>query len=228
MTDDQEISHTYRFGPSCGVAAIVGASSCAECGMPLAQSVSPPNAQRSTGAVPAPPSAARGGEQPGSGYWQAPSGKWFAPDKPPHFPRQSTIPPRGCPGPGYWQDPDAQWHPPDTPPYIPSPEAGISDHEPLLSPEDLLAGRGSVDPRILRKLNDAKRVAQCQCLECGYSGLMTLIGSKRPWYGRWYFLILICLTGVGILVLIAIGVIIASNTKLIYICPNCDRRLTSR
>jgi hypothetical protein len=99
---------------------------------------------------------------------------------------------------------------------------------PLLSPEELLAGKASVDPRILAKLNTAKHTGSTHCLLCGYDGLMPVVGTWRPWYLRWYVIVLLFLTGVGIVLFIAIVILMATETKYFYICPNCEHRLVSK
>lgn len=99
---------------------------------------------------------------------------------------------------------------------------------PLLSPDELLAGKASVDPRILAKLNSAKQTGETRCLLCGYHGLMPLVKTWRPWYLRWYVIVPFILTGIGIVLFIALVILMATETKYFYVCPNCERRLVSQ
>jgi predicted RNA-binding Zn-ribbon protein involved in translation (DUF1610 family) len=213
-----------RFCSNCGEQALRRASFCGSCGNVLTsdgeQSSDVPDDHQPY------PSRAATKDQPGPGWWRSPSGKWFAPNTPPFVPRAGAVP-RGSPGSGYWQDPDSQWHPPSQPPFHPS-QSLKEIAPPLLNPDELLAGRGKVDPRILRKLNESKSVAQCHCLECGYSGLMPMDGEKRPWWGSWWILIPICLTGIGIVAVAIYALLVASSSTQFYICPNCGRRLASK
>jgi len=65
------------------------------------------------------------------------------------------------------------------------------------------------------------------CLECGYHGLMGIVkGSTRvPWYLSNTVMVLLVLTGIGLIPAVIIGLWRASETKVLVVCPNCNQQL---
>jgi|GEM_PF-1487363 len=92
------------------------------------------------------------------------------------------------------------------------------------------------DPNVLARLRKHKKLRNCTCLECGYSGLVGFIGESRPWYASGWLvyppLILVCLlTPIGwpfILCVVGFALWRGSGTKTYLECPNCGKTLMVR
>lgn len=63
------------------------------------------------------------------------------------------------------------------------------------------------------------------CLECGYRGLMGITRKEVPWFASWPVIILLCLTGVGIIGAFILGMFRTVKTKVYCFCPNCQQEI---
>ena len=79
----------------------------------------------------------------------------------------------------------------------------------------------NTDPRILSELSKYKKTAQISCLQCDYKGLMGFKKKRVPWYLSLWILIPLCLTGIGIIPAILLGMWRFFATTELYVCPNC-------
>jgi len=61
---------------------------------------------------------------------------------------------------------------------------------------------------------------EVRCFECGYLGKAGVVRSWTPWWGHWIFLLLMLLTGIGIIWIVLI--IILAPIKADCECPNCS------
>lgn len=80
------------------------------------------------------------------------------------------------------------------------------------------------------------------CLECGYTGLMGIKSSWKPWYASWWGSTLLstaaaCVAfvlfgGIGIAAAFIVGAVVSglamSGSRDIYSCPNCEAHLQRR
>jgi hypothetical protein len=73
------------------------------------------------------------------------------------------------------------------------------------------------------ELRKHKQHTQLLCLECGFDGLMGVEATKEPWFTRWWFLLPVAFTGIGLIWVMAIAVFGALETKEFARCPNCKR-----
>jgi hypothetical protein len=85
--------------------------------------------------------------------------------------------------------------------------------------------RPELPPEILTELRKYREHRRVTCLECGYADLMGIQRTIKPWYGSTWFVILMILSGVGILLLLALGLSAGLNTKHMVVCPNCKKLL---
>jgi len=63
------------------------------------------------------------------------------------------------------------------------------------------------DPSIREELRKYKQEITLQCRECGYYGPMGIVKKVKPLWARWYILIPICLTGIGLIAALLLGVL---------------------
>jgi len=65
------------------------------------------------------------------------------------------------------------------------------------------------------------------CLACGYYGPMGVVkGTARAsWWLSWPVLIILCLSGVGLVVLIILALLRELSKEHSVVCPNCGRTL---
>ncbi len=96
----------------------------------------------------------------------------------------------------------------------------VAAPSPLLSPDELQAGRRSVSPAILAQLQNCE-IVDHKCLNCGYDGPMCLERVERPWWGSWWILVPICATGIGLIAVALIAINVNLSTKDHLRCPNC-------
>lgn len=99
-----------------------------------------------------------------------------------------------------------------------------------------------VDPR-MQKLRNYKETKECTCLECGYTGLMGVVGSSTsgirravPWIiatlaflVHWIFGRFGLFTNIlsFIMTLMIFNAILGNWKKVLY-CPNCDRKIIEK
>lgn len=79
----------------------------------------------------------------------------------------------------------------------------------------------------LRKYN---KHTNATCLECGYSGLMGVKKSKRPWYLSWWtvialFLVTLPFGGIGGVTWFFIALAMGLFLKHVMECPSCGAEL---
>lgn len=79
----------------------------------------------------------------------------------------------------------------------------------------------NTEPRILSELNNYKKKALLDCLQCKYKGLMGFKKKIIPWYLTLWVLIPLCFTGIGTIPAILLGMWRFFATKEQYVCPNC-------
>ena len=84
------------------------------------------------------------------------------------------------------------------------------------------------DPEILEKLRNYKKTETCFCLECGYDGLMGFEKNIFPWYLSWWFIIILIISGIGIIPACLLGLWRAFSEKSQVVCPNCDSTLRTQ
>lgn len=94
-----------------------------------------------------------------------------------------------------------------------------------------------------------KNLKKCQrhatgmtCLECGYTGLMGIKSSWKPWYATWWGSTLLsavaaCVAfvlfgGIGMVAAFVVGALVSglamSGSRDIYSCPSCEADLQRR
>lgn len=80
------------------------------------------------------------------------------------------------------------------------------------------------------------------CLECGYTGLVGVKSSWKPWYATWWGSTLLsaaaaCVAfvlfgGIGVVAAFVVGALVSgvamSGSHEIYSCPNCEADLQRR
>lgn len=81
------------------------------------------------------------------------------------------------------------------------------------------------DSDILIELRKYQKHIELKCLECGYKGLMGIESQKFPWYFSNFFLVVLVLTGIGIVGAIALGWARSQSAKYIVKCPSCKKLL---
>ena len=88
------------------------------------------------------------------------------------------------------------------------------------------------DPKILERLRVYEKHEKCMCLECGYDGLMGIMGEETPWYyAGWIWLPIIIIMGVTTLIggigLLIFWILSRGQTRKQYLfCPNCESKLS--
>lgn len=83
----------------------------------------------------------------------------------------------------------------------------------------------STQEDILANLRGYNKHVNVKCLHCGYSGLMGVIRTQRPWFAHPLLLFAFILTGVGILFVILIVLGGIAGTVYEVQCPSCKRQL---
>jgi len=87
-----------------------------------------------------------------------------------------------------------------------------------------------------------RHAAGMTCLECGYTGLMGIKTTWKPWYATWWgstffsgaaaCVAFVLFGGFGLMAAFVIGAIVSglamSGSRNIYSCPNCEADLQRR
>lgn len=111
-------------------------------------------------------------------------------------------------------------------------ESGMSSTQwPSARTED-----GSLSAQIRASLAEHKKTTELLCLECGYSGLMGVIRTVKPWWGRWIVIIVCSLLSIafGINLVVSLifglvwGVSAAAAERQECVCPQCRKTIRQR
>jgi hypothetical protein len=78
------------------------------------------------------------------------------------------------------------------------------------------------DGRILEQLR-GQPTAPRKCLYCGYDGPMPVLSEHAPWYGHMWVILLLVLTGVGVILALMLYALGLLGVQREVRCPNCSR-----
>ena len=98
----------------------------------------------------------------------------------------------------------------------------------LNNAESAVTVKDNIPDNVRVELRKYDNLTEFSCLECGYSGLMGVVGKHVPWYLTWWVLVPLFMTGIGIIPAIGLGVWRSSSTKLEVVCPSCKNNLIQR
>lgn len=89
--------------------------------------------------------------------------------------------------------------------------------------------RVPVPPEPIRQeLGKFTNFRNVSCMMCGYTGLMGVRRTVDPWYTSTPVIIILCLTGIGIIAAVVIGVTAGLQRRYEVECPLCHQILLSK